>query len=180
MAAAVLAGRFWGLTAEGLTAVGTLALAAVTALLVGVGIYQILAIRAENKKSQTLAACGEYDLNPNVYASLQILWAALESGELDREPKKFRPQLNTVLNFLDSIAIGIEQGLYIETLAWDHLELIVRRHVKRYIDSGIVERAGLEREDYLRLIDLRDRWSRARPRFRAFPWWAFWRRTRRR
>ena len=126
MAAAVLAGRFWGLTAEGWTAVGTLALAAVTALLVGVGIYQILAIRAENKKSQTLAACGEYDLNPNVYASLQILWAALESGELDREPKKFRPQLNTVLNFLDSIVIGIEQGLYIETLAWDHLELIVK------------------------------------------------------
>jgi len=50
--------------------------------------------------------------------------------------------MNVVLNFLDAIAIGIEQGLYIEGLAWDHLDTIVKRHVKRLIDSGFVETSG--------------------------------------
>ena len=132
------------LTAEGWTAIGTLLLAAVTAALVAVGIYQILAVRAENKKAQTLAACSNWEQNPNIYDAQQKLWAASESGELERDPKKFRPQLNVVLNFLDAIAIGIEQGLYIENLAWDHLDAMVRRVVKRYIDSGIIEKVGLE------------------------------------
>jgi len=131
---------------------------------------------AENKKTLTLTACSNYEQNPNIYDALQKLWAALESGELEREPRKFRPQLNVVLNFLDAIAIGIEQGLYIENLAWDHLDAIVKRHVKRFIDSGIIENAGLEREDFLRLIDLRDRWLRARPKFRDVPWWRRYRR----
>jgi hypothetical protein len=172
-------GEFWGLSANAWIAVGTVALAIATIALVVAALIQIRSLRAENRKAQTLAACGNYDLNPNVYESLQTLWAALESGELEREPRKFRPQRNTVLNFLDAIAIGIEQGLYIETLAWDHLEVIVRRHVKRYIDSGIVEKAGLEREDFVRLIDLRDRWVRVGPRFRDIPWWKFWRRGKR-
>jgi len=170
--------KFLGLTAEGWTAFWTFSLAAVTALLVGVGIYQILAIGAEKKKAQTLSACSNWEQNPNIYDALQKLWAALESGELEREPKKFRQQLNVVLNFLDAIAIGIEQGLYIEDLAWDHLDAIIKRLVKRFIDSGIIERAGLEREDHQRLIDMRDRWSRSRPRFRDVPWWLSFRRNR--
>ena len=76
-----------------------------------------------------------------------------------------------MLNFLDAIAIGIDQGLYIENLAWDHLDAIVKRTVKRYIDSGVIEQADLRREDFLRLIDLRDRWQRARSKFRDVPWW---------
>ena len=122
-----------------------------------------------------MAACGSYDQNSNIYDALQKLWAAIESGDLESEPRKFRRQMNVVLNFLDAIAIGIEQGLYIENLAWDHLDAIVKRHVKRYIDSGLIEKAGMEREDYLRLIDLRDRWQRAKPKFRDAPRWRFWR-----
>ena len=92
--------RFLGFTPEGWTAVGTLSLAALTALLVAVGIYQILAIRKENKKAQTLAACGNYDLSPNIYDALQQLWAAKENGDLERDPKRFKPQLNVILNTL--------------------------------------------------------------------------------
>jgi hypothetical protein len=84
--------------------------------------------------------------------------------------------MNVILNSLDAIAIGIDQGLYIENLAWDHLDAIVKRHVKSFVDSGLIEKAGMEREDYLRLLDLRDRWLRARPRFTDAPTWKFWRR----
>jgi hypothetical protein len=121
---------FW-FTAEEWIAFGTVFLALSTAVLVGVGIYQILGVRRENKIAQTMAACSNWEQNPNIYDALQKLWAASESNELGRDPRKFRPQLNVVLNFLDAIAIGIEQGLYIENLAWDHLDAIVRRLVKK-------------------------------------------------
>src|SRR5215472_10186921 len=163
--------QFLWFTPSEWTALATCLLAAFTALLVAVGIYQVLGIRAENKKSLTLNACSNYEQNPNIYDALQKLWAALENGELEREPKKFRPQINVMLNFLDAIAIGIEQGLYIEDLAWDHLDAIVKRAVKRYIDSGLIEKVGLEREDFIRLIEMRERWLRARPHFRDLSWW---------
>ena len=166
-----VAPQFLWFTPDEWTALATSCLAAFTALLVAVGIYQVLAIRAENKKSLTLNACSNYEQNPNIYDALQKLWAALENGDLEREPRKFRPQINVVLNFLDAIAIGIEQGLYLENLAWDHLDAIVRRVVKRFIDSGLIEKVDLEREDFIRLIDMRDRWLRARPKFRDLSWW---------
>jgi hypothetical protein len=169
------------ITAEQWIAIGTIALAFVTAVLVLVGTIHISAIRQENKKAQTLAACSNWDQNPNIYDASQKLWAGIESGELEATPRKFRPQINVILNFLDAIAIGIEQELYIENLASDHLDAIIKRVVKRYIDpspgapGGLVERVDLNREDFLRLIDLRDRWSRAHPRFRDVPRWKFWR-----
>ena len=168
-------------TAEQWIAIGTISLAFVTALLVLVGTVHISAIRHENKKAQTLTACSNWDQNPNIYDALQKLWAAIESGDLKTTPRKFRPQINVILNFLDAIAIGIEQNLYIENLAWDHLDAIVKRVVKRYIDpssdapGGLLERIDMDREDYLRLIELRDRWSRAHPRFRDVSRWKIWR-----
>lgn len=168
--------KFLGFTPEGWTAIGTISLAALTAFLVLVGLISIWSIRKENKKAQTLMACGNWDQNPNIYDALQKLWAARESGELKSTPRKFRPQMNVVLNFLDAIAIGIKQELYIEELAWDHLDAIVKDNVKRYIDSGLIEDADMNREDYIRLVDLRDRWLRAGPRFRDVPRWKFWKR----
>jgi len=169
------------LTAENWIAIGTILLAVVTAALVVVGSIHISAIRHENKKAQTLTACGNWDQNPNIYDASQKLWAAIESGELKATPRKFRPQINVILNFLDAIAIGIEQELYIENLAWDHLDAIVKRVVRRYIDpspdapGGLLEHVDLNREDFLRLIELRDRWSRAHPKFRDVPRWKIWR-----
>jgi hypothetical protein len=158
--------KFLGLTAEGWTAFGTMGLAVFTAVLVATAIYQILAIRAENKKSQTLAACVSYESNPNLFQCMTVLWAARENGDIENHTKTYRPQMAILLNYLDGIAIGIDQGLYIEDLAWDHMEAIVAAHVKYYIDSRLIQKAGLEPENFRRLVALRDRWAEARPRFR--------------
>jgi hypothetical protein len=45
------------------------------------------------------------------------------------------------------------------------MEAIVAVNVRSYIESGILERAGALRENYRRLVALRDRWAEARPRF---------------
>jgi len=67
--------QFLWFTPNEWTALSTFFLAAFTALLVAVGIYQVLGIRAENKKSLTLNACSNYEQNPNIYDALQKLWA---------------------------------------------------------------------------------------------------------
>jgi hypothetical protein len=161
---------FLGLSPEAWTAIGAIgAAAAVIATL-----WQVLAARYQNKKAQTLAACSAYDLNENIYDALQTLWKAREEGSLESDTRKFRPQMNLVLNHLDSIAIGIAQGLYIEAMAWDHLNAIVQYHVKALIDSGYIERADIDRSAYLHLIDMRESWQRAKPRFRDTITWRFW------
>lgn len=147
-------------------AIWTALLTLVTGFLVGVGLHQIRKIRDENRKSATLAACLNYESNPVIYESLKELWAASECGELKRNPKKFRTSLVMLLNYLDGIAIGINQGLFIEELAWDHMEGIVAVHVHRYIDSGLIISAGLMRQDWRCLVQLRDKWAEAKPRFK--------------
>lgn len=157
--------RFLGLASEDWTALGTVALALLTGGLVVGGIYQVVAIRSENKKSATLTACSAYETNPIIFESLKLLWQARCDGSLQTDPKPYRTQMTMLLNYLDGIAIGIEQGLYIEDLAWDHMDAIVKNHVRNYIDSGIIERADMEKANYRRLLALRDRWSEAKPRF---------------
>jgi hypothetical protein len=86
---------------------------------------------------------------------------------LAKNPTKYRREMMTILNFLDSIAIGIQQELYVERVAFDHIEAIVRTHVADLIDSGIIERADCKRESWHRLLDLRDKWVRDTPAFRG-------------
>jgi hypothetical protein len=97
----------FGITAAGWTAITATA----TMLLVGTGLWQILAARFQHRKAETLAACGAYDLNPNIYDALKVLWAAREDKSLDQTPRKYRHQINLVLNHLDAIAIGISPGI---------------------------------------------------------------------
>jgi hypothetical protein len=165
--------EFWGLTAEGWTAIGTLlialrtiVLAAATIILVFVAYRQITAARTENRKTQTLLACGQYDTNPLIYHCLKRIRGAKDSGTLENDAKKYRREIITILNFLDAVAIGIQQNLYIEELAYDHLEGIIKIHVSDLIDSGITDAAGCPRVQWQRLIDLRDKWTRAKPRFK--------------
>jgi len=69
-------------------------------------------------------------------------------------------EMITLLNFLDAIAIGIEQDLYIEDLARKHLKSIVQRQTEQLIDSGILEKAGIRKDAFQSLLRLRDRWLR--------------------
>jgi hypothetical protein len=131
--------------AEEWLALGTWALVLATIFLFLAAWRQIREIRDENRKAATLAACGQYDLNDNINDAIKTLWAAKESKELEKNPRQFRPQISLILNHLDAIAIGIEQGVYIESLAWDHLEHIVPDAVELYIDSKLINAFGLKR-----------------------------------
>ncbi|HEV2629434.1 MAG TPA: hypothetical protein VGV41_12410 [Pseudolabrys sp.] len=164
LAATTEAAIFLGLTAEGWIATGTFVLAAATVVLVAVGLFQISSAREETKKTRTLEACDRYDRDAVLYNCLRRLAFAKTSGALAAEPTKFRPEVSTLLNYLDSLAVGIAQGLYIEELARDHVEPILKRHVDQFLGPD-APNVGLDRANYACLTELRAKWSNSTPRF---------------
>jgi hypothetical protein len=83
-----------------------------------------------------------------------------------------------MLNYLDGVAIGIYQGLYIEGLARDHLQSIVKVHVDRYLKIGMPKRLSIDPQNYWYIAALEQRWSAiSQPHFRDEEGWlARWRR----
>jgi hypothetical protein len=70
----------------------------------------------------------------------------------------------TVLNYLDGIAIGVEQRLYVEELANDHLQPIVKSH----LNEIIIKRPTLvNKADFDRVCALNERWQKNPISFRA-------------
>lgn len=149
------------------------ALATVATILVAVGVVQIQSTREEAKRSRTLAACDRYDTDPVLDGALHRLLEGRLSGELERNASYFKSDIATVLNYLDGISIGIEQGLYIDGLAYDHLKDIVKHTASLYLDDATTIRAArMDPGNYTRLKALRDRWVQDAPRFndRKWPW----------
>jgi hypothetical protein len=78
--------------------------------------------------------------------------------ERGRPPEDVTDSAILMANYLDGIAIGIEQDLYSEALAKDHLRQIVKAHVE-----GIFPQNGddlAERNNYQRIINLNNKWTR--------------------
>lgn len=75
-----------------------------------------------------------------------------------------------ILNYLDGIAIGVGQGLYIEELARDHLRSIVSYHVSHLLKpSSKTKFDGLDENDYLFLMDMNSKWARSQPYYKSEP-----------
>lgn len=146
--------EFLGLGAHGWTAVGTLILAAVTILVVVVGLQQISVAREDARNNRTLTVVDRYDFDPILDACLKGLRAAREA-----KSAPVRGDVITVLNYLESIAIGIEQGVYDEKLAKEHMEYIVVKTYERYLGPGAAKIADLNPVNYIPLTRLYTKWS---------------------
>jgi hypothetical protein len=164
---------FW-LTAEEWTALGTVSIAILTLFLVVAGIIQLRRVRSESRKTLTLQACTNYEFNAVIYHCIRRLRDAADSGDLENNPRKHRTQIATLLNYLDGIAIGVNQGIYSEEIVWDNLHAVIQNHMKQYVYSGLLAKAGYSVDDYKQLVDLANRWSAIRPRFHDG--FRFWRR----
>ena len=156
---------FW-LPPEGWIAVGTALLALSTAVLaiatialVIIGRNQIIELRAEAKKERTLAYCDRYDTDPVLDQCLRNLGILREKGELAKSAA-VKADVTTVLNYLDGLAVGITQGLYIEKFARDHMEPIVIAHVDQYLGEKSPT-LGINKRNFDMLIALSESWSKS-------------------
>ena len=132
-------------------------LAIVTTVLVIVAWWQILALRRQAKGWRTLAACEKYDLDPTLADCCSRLSKAGRKN-IQENSNEYACDITTVLNYLDGIATGIEQNLYVESLARDHLEPILTAHVDKLLTGRDANGYGVDQKGYPRLIELDKKW----------------------
>jgi hypothetical protein len=134
------------------------AIAAAGALVVAA--YQIREIRREAKKGRTLAACEQYDLDPVLTQAVRTLYEARIAGDLDKNPKAFSPEMHTVINYLDQLAIGSQRDAYTESVLYDYMFFIFDGHYRDLIESTVAPRADWLPEHYEAFATLCLEWRR--------------------
>jgi hypothetical protein len=102
------------------------------------------AAERRTKKWETLKACQSYDSDPVLDQATGRIRIASEKGKNDRNPDVDQRDATCVLNYLDGLATGIAQNLYIEAVMRDHLGVILNHAVVNFVDSGLVDRDGLK------------------------------------
>jgi hypothetical protein len=139
---------------------------AVLAIIAGILVYfQIWSSQQESRKWKTLDICAQHELSERLASAAAEL---REFFNADPRPdiKTISSKWKTILNYLDGIAIGVEQGLYIEDLAKDHLKQIVEHHVREAFENPgyLVKNKG----DYLKLCDMREKWIRDKSYYKTY------------
>ncbi len=102
---------------------------------------------------ETLKARPRYDFDPVIDGTTQRIWEASNNGKDYTLPGVNSRDIVCLLNYLDGLAVGIEQKLYMEEIVRDHLGPIFAHAVTRFLDPGIIPIAGLEK-----VRDLHLRW----------------------
>lgn len=135
---------FMALTGTDWTAIGALAnvvYSLLTLFLVIFAAVQITSARREARINRTLAVCDRYDLDPQLDAFCRNIAKARDSGDLQQNPRAYRLDMCSIMNYLESMAIGVERGLYDREVVRDYMEPILRGYVKEFIASGLLEKS---------------------------------------
>ena len=97
--------------------------------------------------------CERYDSDINLENACARIWKDSEQGkDYNKADKR---DLIIVLNFLESVAVGVEQNLYVEAIIKDNLETVVEKTVHEYLLSGLVK---CDRDEYRSLLALYRKW----------------------
>jgi len=161
----------WGLDATDWTAInaiGTLLLVVATVALAFVAGTQLsaarkeaAAARGEALRSRTIAVCEKYENDPVLDRCCQVLSKAQKSGALYSKPHEYRLEMFAVLNYLEGIVMGFEDGTYSEQVARPYMNEIFTAYVREYVVSGLASRAdpGDTTKPYEKLVTICRKWG---------------------
>lgn len=156
---------FWGLNIAGwtaLTAIGTFGIALATILVAVVAGYQISEARRETRTNRTMEIIGRYDHDAVLEQALRHLAEGRDKGDLASNVMAYRLDIVSILNYLESIAIGTKQGLYIRELIEDYMEPIIRYHVEETLSLNLLKELKAEEDDFEHVFMLKKEWDDAR------------------
>jgi hypothetical protein len=142
----------------------------ISSLTLVVGLYQIHNIRSGNKIHNSLIACERYDLDPVLTECLRNIKEINDNPCANASDRiGISLDLATILNYLDGIAIGIEQRIYDHDIVYDHLYPIIDHYVTHYIiNEKWKKEFGLTLGgDYDRLIRLHQKFRESPTRFQG-------------
>lgn len=158
---------FGNVTPEKLNAIASFGTMILTLFLGVFAVAQIVAAKIQNRQWRTLEICNEYERNQVIEGAARNIFEAKRSQSWN-DPRLSR-DATIILNYLDSVAIGVNQGLYIENLAKDHLQYIVKEHVNVFLVQG--NNLGLSRSHYEKLCEMHEKWSKNKNYYKS--WWVF-------
>lgn len=155
-------------------------------LLVAIG--QIHLGRAEKRKWATLQACDRYDTDPEIANAVWYLrrYHPFRDSERMLPPQvsadmPMLPEANTgntsvlsasmrytvsvglILNYFDSLAIGLRQDFYDEKICRDHIGGIILKWVETFEKHDEVRFYAVMQKYYVRLLDLVNQWRPEKP-----------------
>jgi hypothetical protein len=149
------------------SAVASCATALFTGGLLYVATTQTRALRDENRKWETVRACNKYITDPVLYDCAGKVRQASQGS--DYSLAAMRPvlqEIRAIINYFDSLAIGVAQGVYVDKIVEDNLSLVIEFAVDKFLlpeFDGEMNFAGLAH-----LIALRNSWrANPAPRFRS-------------
>jgi hypothetical protein len=109
--------------------------------------------RVEQKIERTVAICVRYEADIMLVESVRRLRA--EPAEPIEE---YAHDINLLLNYLDTIAIGLEEEIYEERRARKFMENILVSQCERFLNERVLSTIGLEMEHFDALQCLYEKW----------------------
>ena len=155
----------WGLSVAewgALTAIGTFGIAAATLVLAAVAGYQISEARRETRTSRTMQIIGRYEECPVLERALRRMARARDKGDLATNVMVYRLDIVALLNYLETIAMGTEQGLYIKELVEDYMEPIITFHIEETVRLDLLKGLEAEQKDFQHVFRLKKSWDDAK------------------
>ncbi len=102
---------------------------------------------------ETLKAVERYDFDPTLEAATQRIWIASECGKNYYNPAVDKRDIICVMNYLDGLATGMEQNLYIEAVIKDHMSAVYKHAVENFVHTGIIDPVNIRK-----VVAAYDRW----------------------
>lgn len=131
-------------------------------------LYQLRIQRIRECNWKTLEACRLYDTDPILDKATFVLNDAMgpEDDFTRLTVKDHEHATVTMLNYLDGIAISVEQGIYNEEIVRDHFEFIIPKAVRGLIlgkpdpqnPSYFIPAKFQQKQYYASLVRLHYRW----------------------
>jgi hypothetical protein len=122
-------------------------------------VIQVISIRASDRKWATIRLTNVFDVDPVLHECTKAI-RRLSHGQ-DYSFATLEPELHsvlTLLNYFASLAIGIEQGIYVEDIVRDNLEENIVRAVDKFITPEY--EPHIKRIELPALVGLRERWRK--------------------
>jgi hypothetical protein len=122
---------------------------------------QKAAMKAETER-RTLDACRSFHTDPTLFEIKRKMFEARHADDPAKGVWKIRREVVNYLNFIESLCIGIEQGIYDEQIVFDNLSIHVLGAVEYFIDRHPISNPNgdlVVRSDFHPLLRVQQRFA---------------------
>lgn len=134
--------------ADSVTAIAAVATAVFTFFIVLTAWIQLSSSVSNQRKWATLQACDRYDSDPEISKAARIFYRLANKRDdywwyLPQTLGELEVDGITLLNYFDSIAIGVLGELYVGRIVYDHLFGIIQKRIEFICDGGVPQLENL-------------------------------------